>query len=262
MMVDKAKSDKITITPPEGGSVIRNMVVKAVFFLLALIVLAVSCATRQQDEDQFKETIAVSKPRSYTIIEHKNPSEEIPQWLRFYLDSGERPVERTDYTDNYIFVITEKGSGLAALEKWSEYFRIEQDFSQAVFLRMYNRLIAESQGRPDYYLGDFFEVFLKKIAGHIFEGASREDGYWIKISFERFAGEDGVVPDGDGRNSMESADVETDEEYWYYILSKINKTSFEKEIMGLFTAAYSEVKLEKLQAGVVSKLQSALFAEF
>jgi hypothetical protein len=254
---DKPASDKRKITMSEGGPVIRNRLVKAVLFLLAMLIPAVSCVTRQRNEGQFQETIAVSRPRPYTIIGHKNPSEDIPQWLRLYLDAGERLVERTSYADRYIFVTTEKGSGLAALEKWSEYFRIEQDFSQAVFLRMYNRLIAESQGRPDYYLGDFFEVFLKKIAGHIFEGASREDGYWIKVSLERFA-------DGEGGrgNSTESADAETDEEYWYYILSQINKTSLEQEIMGLFTAAFSEVKLEKLQAGVVSKLQSALFAAF
>ncbi|MDR1467795.1 MAG: hypothetical protein LBT00_00730 [Spirochaetaceae bacterium] len=236
------------------------MFVKAVLFLLLEVILAVSCATKQFDESQFGETIAVSQPRSYTIIEHKNLAGDIPQWLQRYLDSGERLVEAAaDYSGDYIFVTTEKGSGLAALEKWSEYFRVEQDFSQAVFLRMYNRLVAESGGRPDYYLGDFFEVFLKKIAGHTFAGATREYDYWIKVSFERDSPADVDAPDESG---AESADSETGEEYRYYILSKINKVLFEKEIMILFSAAQSEVTLEKAQAGAVSRLQNTVLSRF
>jgi hypothetical protein len=236
---------------------------KAAFFLSLGslgIVLAVSCATKQSDEGQFEETIAVSAPRSYTIIEHENPAGDIPQWLQLYLESGERRVEAADdYTGDYIFVTVEKGSRLTALKKWSEYFRVEQDFSQAVFLRMYNRLVAESGGRPDYYFGNFFEVFLKKIAEHLFEGASREGDYWIKVSFER-----GISVDIDAldESGTENADSEPGEEYRYYILSKINKAPFEKELMSLFLAAQSEVQLEKAQASVVSKLQNTLFSEF
>jgi hypothetical protein len=224
------------------------------------VVLAVSCATRQPDEGQFEEAIVISAPRSYTIVEHENPAGDLPQWLRLYLDSGERLVEAADdYTGDYIFVTTEKGSGLTALKKWSEYFRVEQDFPHAVFLRMYNRLVAESGGRPDYYLGDFFEVFLKKIAEHIFEGPSREDDYWIKVSFERDTPADIDSPDESG---AENTGFDSGEEYRYYILSKINKASFEKEITSLFLAAQSEVQLEKAQAGVVSRLQNTLFSGF
>jgi hypothetical protein len=236
---------------------------KAAFFLSLGslgVVLAVSCATKQSDESQFEEAIAVSAPRLYTIVEYENPAGDIPQWLQRYLESGEGRVEAADdYIGDYIFVTVEKGSGLTALEKWSEYYRVEQDFSHAVFLRMYNRLVAESGGRPDYYLGDFFEVFLKKIAEHIFEGASREDDYWIKVSFERNAPASIDAPDESG---TENADFEPGEEYRYYILSKISKDSFEKEIAGLFSAAQSEVQLEKAQADVVSKLQNTLFSEF
>jgi hypothetical protein len=240
------------------------MFVKAAFFLLLGSVLTVSCATKQFDEGQFGETIAVPAFRSYTVIEHKSPAEDIPEWLQRYLASGERFVEAAiDYADDYVFVTTEKGSGLAALERWSEYFRVEQDFSQTVFLRMYNRLVAESGGRPDYYLGDFFEVFLKKIAGHTFEGVSRVDDYWIRVSLERDLSAGIDEPDESGPEAVtQSADSETEEEYRYYILSKTNKASFEKEIMDLFFAAQSEVTLEKAQADAVSKLQSALFAEF
>ncbi|MDR0638906.1 MAG: hypothetical protein LBG27_08425 [Spirochaetaceae bacterium] len=231
---------------------------KAVFFLS--LILAVSCATKQSGEGQFEETIAVPAPRPYTVIEHKNPAGEIPEWLQRYLDLGERLVEAADdYAGSYIFVTTEKGSGLAALEKWSEYFRVEQDFSQAVFLRMYDRLIAESEGRTDYHLGDFFEVFLKKIAEHHFEGASREDDYWLNVSFERDSSAGMDAPDESG---LESAGSETSEEYRYYILSKIDKASFEEEIMNLFSAAQSEVELGKAQAGTVSRLQNALFSGF
>jgi hypothetical protein len=232
---------------------------KAAFFLSLGVLFAGSCATRQFDESQFEETIAVSVPRPYTIIEHKNAAGDLPQWLQRYLESGERFVETAaEYTDDYVFVATEKGSGLSALEKWSEYFRVELDFSQTVFLRMYNRLVAESEGRPDYFLGDFFEVFLKKIAGHTFEGASREDDYWVKVLVERTAADRDALDE----SGVERADAETGEEYRYYILSKINKASFEKEVMRLFTAAQSEVKLEKVQADVISRLQSTLFVGF
>jgi hypothetical protein len=236
---------------------ISEMSFKAALGLLAGMLIAVSCATRQNAEGQFEEAIVLSVPRSYTVLEYKNTSGEIPQWLQYYLDADEKLVETLpDYTNDYIFVVNEKGVGLSALAKWSEYFRIEQDFSHAVFLRMYNRLLAESGGRPDYYLGDFFEIFLKKIAGHVFSGASREDDYWIKVSFERdFADIDTADED------MESA-AEPGEEFRYYILSKINRIPFQEEIMVLFATAYSEVTPDKLQTGVISRLQSTLFSGF
>jgi hypothetical protein len=235
------------------------LTVKPVLGLSLGIIFAVSCATRQYTEGQFEEAITRPPPREYSIIEYQNPSGKIPQWLQFYLDADEKLVETLpDYANDYIFVVNEKGSGLAALEKWKEYFRIEQDFPHAVFLRMYNRLLTESAGRPDYYLGDFFEVFLKKIAGHVFDGASREDDCWIKVSVEREAAAvNDMMEDG-----AESAVVENTEEYRYYILVKINKTPFQQEIMTLFAAAYAEVTMEKPQDSAVSRLQSTLFSGF
>jgi hypothetical protein len=225
------------------AAIIREMSVKAVIGFSAGILIAVSCATRQY-AGQFEEAIKPPAPRPYVILEHKNASGEMPLWLRGYLDKDEQLVETLpDYADYYIFVLNEKSSGFTTLSKWSDYFRIEQDFSHAVFLRVYKRLLAESEGRPDYYMGDFFEIFLKKIAGHAFHGASREDDYWLKVSFEQ-----------------ESA--EATEEYRYYILSKINKNVFQEEIMELFAAAHSEVTPDKLQAGVISRLQSTLFSGF
>jgi hypothetical protein len=230
---------------------------KAVVGLLAGMLIAASCATRQNLESQFEEAIVPPVPRSYTILEYKNAAGELPQWFQSYLDADEKAVEALpDYADYYIFVINEKGVGFSALAKWNEYFRIEQDFSYAVFLRMYNRLLAETEGRPDYYLGDFFEIFLKKIAGHVFDGASREDDCWIKVSFERNPANIDTT-DAD----LESA-AETSEEYRYYILAKINRISFQREIMALFVAAHSEVTQNKMQTGMISRLQSTLFSSF
>jgi hypothetical protein len=227
--------------------------------ILAGVLIAVSCATRQQTEDRYEEAIAPSVPRPYIMLEHKNAAGEMPEWLRCYLDADEKRAEELPaYTGDYVFVINEKGVGLSSLAKWSEYFRIEQDFSHAVFLRMYNRLLTESGGRTDYYLGDFFEVFLKKIAGYDFSGAAREDDYWIKVSLEQgLADTDAADGDGDAENV-----AETREEYRYYILVKANKISLQEEITALFADAYSEVKPDKLQAGVISRLQSTLFSGF
>ncbi|MDR1232177.1 MAG: hypothetical protein LBK61_12365 [Spirochaetaceae bacterium] len=236
---------------------IGKMRLKAGVGILAGVLIAVSCATRQQTEDRYEEAIAPPVPRSYIILEHKNVAREMPEWLQCYLDADERRAEELPaYTGDYIFVINEKGGGLSALAKWSEYFRIEQDFSHAVFLRMYNRLLTESGGRTDYYLGDFFEVFLKKIAGYDFSGAAREDDYWIKVAFEQGAA-DTDTTDGDTENVAETRD-----EYRYYILVKVNKISLQEEITALFADAYAEVTLDKLQAGVISRLQSTLFSGF
>jgi hypothetical protein len=233
---------------------------RQVWFSLGVILLA-SCASQRYVEGQFEEAIAPPQPPAFTVTWYKNPSGELPQWLQGYLDADEKRVETMpDYAEDYVFVTNEKGSGLPALEKWSEYFRIEQDFSHTVFLRMYNRLLAESQGRPDYYFGNFFEIFLKKIAGHTFEGASRVDDYWIKVSVERETAIDEIdLPEAAEAGSVA---LEVVEEYRYYILSKINRTALQQELAALFSAALSEVKLENPQAATVSKLQSTLFFGF
>jgi hypothetical protein len=231
---------------------------KAVAGLSTGILIAVSCATQQQQaEVRYEEAIVPPVLRSYTILEYKNDAGKMPEWLQCYLDADEKRAETLpDYAGDYVFVINEKGTGLSSLAKWSEYFRIEQDFSHSVFLRMYNRLVAESGGRPDYYLGVFFEVFLKKIAGHNFTGAAREDDFWLKVSFEQNVA-DTDITDGNTENA-----VETREEYRYYILARVNKISLQAEIMALFADAYAEVTPNKLQTGVISGLQNTLFSGF
>jgi hypothetical protein len=233
------------------------MCFKAVAGLSAGILIAVSCATQQQAESRYEEAIVPPASQPYAILEYKNAAGEMPEWLQSYLDADEKRAELLpDYAGDYVFVINEKGVGLSALAKWSEYFRIEQDFSHAVFLRMYNRLLAESEGRPDYHLGDFFEVFLKKIAGHHFDGAVREDDFWIKVSFEQ------SVPDTDPTDGDTENVTGTREEYWYYILAKVDKISLQAEIRMLFEEAYAEVTPDRLQNGAISRLQNTLFSDF
>jgi hypothetical protein len=236
---------------------IRGLSLIAAIGIAVGVMVVVSCATRKDVDAQFAETIAPPVRPSYTILEYKDASGEMPLWLQYYLDADEKFVETLpDYADDYIFVINEKGIGLAALAKWSDYFRIEQDFSPAVFLRVYNRLLLESAGRPDYFLGDFFEHFLKKIAGHLFDGAGRVDDYWLKVSYERNSSDADELYD-----ILENGTV-IREEYRYYILAKINKNSFQQELTRLFAAAYAEVTPTKLQEDMLLRLQNTLFAGF
>jgi hypothetical protein len=240
------------------GERARKTALRAAIGFLAGVLAAASCVTRQDNsEDQFKEAILPPVPRSYTILEYKNASVELPQWLQYYLDADERLVETLpEYAGDYIFVINEKGTGFSPLAKWSDYFRIEQDLSPAVFLRVYNRLLKESAGRPDYFLGDFFEIFLKKIAGHRFDGPSREADFWIKVSLEQDPAE------SDDEDEDREIAAGPREEYRYYILAKINRISIQREIMALFTAARTEVTPTALQTGVIAGLQNTLFIGF
>jgi hypothetical protein len=257
---DWRQKPRKTMRPACFYSARNRIFMSAVCFSLVAVALS-SCATKSYIADQFEEAVIIPPPSVYTITGHRDAPAQIPLWLRQYLDGDEQLVEALpDYSGDYVFVVTEKGAKLTGLEKWSGYFRIEQDFSHAVFLRMYSRLIAESNGRPDYYLGDFFETFLKKIAGHLFEGAVRESDYWIKVMFERESALSGISDPGE--NTEEADAVEIIEEYRFYILVKISKAAFQKEIMDLFSAASAEAQLDRSRSGAVARLQNTLLTGF
>jgi hypothetical protein len=234
-----------------------------------------SCATAVVTEEQFRETIILPEPAPYSILSYMDTETgELPAWLAAYLGAGGAPGNDTagllgvetlpEYAGKYVFIIEQRGAALPALQKWKTNFRVNQDFSYAVFLRMYARLLSESEGRPDYFFGDFFENFLKGIAGSSFRGASVEDFFWIKTAFQRriapvFSPEE-PEPD-DELSALEYETYETEEEYRYYILTAINRLDLQRDVRALFSEVKSGI-LEKSHSNAVDRLEAALFAGF
>ena len=265
----------MTRLPPPNNRVgyIFFQIFRKIAVASAILFFCVSCVTTAVTEEQFRETIVLPQAVPYSIISYMDTETgDLPAWLVTYLGAASTSGKDTagllgvealaEYAGRYVFIIEQRGAALSALEKWKAYFRINQDFSSAVFLRMYARLLSESEGRPDYFFGDFFEIFLKKIAGSSFSGASFEDFFWVKTAFQRATTPSFTPEEPEPEETLPSIEYETEEEYRYYILTTINRADLQREIRTLFAESRDGLNLEKFHANAVDRLEAALFAGF
>jgi hypothetical protein len=230
------------------------------FGALALLAAAAACSSSPPVAISFAERIEAAPRAPYRILEYRDGPDAVPRWLGLYLEGGERRIEAAPgYEGRYVFVVSARSANFPTLAMWSGFFRAGQDVGHAVFMRLYERLLAESSGLPDYYLGDFFEAFLKKVAGRRFEGASREDDYWIRVEVEDAAAVDDALPVDEAPRAAGGAWME---EYRYYILAAIDKAELEAAAALLFDEALAGVALPRAQRAAALRLRNNLFAGF
>jgi hypothetical protein len=140
-----------------------------------------------------KQETEESRIETYTILDWQTKTEgqDIPEWVRRFLDGGNREVETMpQYRDRYTFVAASRGSSLEALRYWLEEFNEQQDFPRLAAVRIEERLAGAAVLYPDDEYGDFFEVMVKRASNADYQGIRREDSYWLRRRFYTETGEE------------------------------------------------------------------------
>jgi hypothetical protein len=138
-----------------------------------------------------------------------------------------------------VFIAEQSSANLNVLRQWARNFIPRQDFSQLVFLRVYDRLVKSADDNPDYVYGPFFELLVKKTAVAVWPDASQKDRLWILVR-------------------EEGQDV-----YKLLILCVIETDKLQKELMAIMNGIELDKKtFTRSQIQAVNRIKSGFFTSF
>ena len=171
----------------------------------------------------------------------------LPDWLSAFLGGGIEEAERIDaYTGRYLFIANNQGENFAALNKWAGNFSAEQDFSALAAARIDKRMNASNLMYPDEEFGIFYETFIKNAYGGEYQGAVKEDTYWIKTKVTEGGGENAALP----------------EVFNFYVLISIDKAAMQDAVYNLYSQALSSSAPAGAKAAAINRLRQNFFEGF
>jgi len=178
------------------------------------------------------------------IIETKNGSaRQIPTWLRSFLNGGIDAVEKLDaYGNKYVFIGINEGENITALNKWVEFYTVTQDFPMLAASRIEKRMYLTASLYPDDEYGRFYEALIHNAYNAVYQGAVKEDNYWIKTKSENA-----------GTPS---------ENYKFFVLITIEKNLMQSIIRNMMTKTTADVTMTTIQSNSVNRLRNTFFEGF
>ena len=207
----------------------------AAAFALSLI----ACAGEKEARLEWSPSPADTPVESFSIIDHKPPS--IPEWVSRYEAGGVQAVEAMSaYQNKYVFVSINQGSNANALKLWLSGFSVWQDFPRLVSARVQARFSNATSSYPDDEYGNYFEASVKVTADAVYQGAVREDDFWVLKRY--FLGEDWDI-------------------YEFLILVSIDKITLGTQINALLDTISFE-SLNKEQMIAVNQLRTSFYEGF
>jgi len=217
---------------------------------LSIVLILFSCATRKTnnyfpipDSGIPKDEDIISVDAG-NIIETKNGSaRQIPAWLRSFLNGGIDAVEKLDsYVTKYVFIGINDGENISVLNKWVEFYTVTQDFPMLAAARIEKRMYLTASLYPDDEYGAFYEAMIHNAYNAVYQGAVKEDNYWIKI-----------------RSKNEE---EPSENYKFYVLITIEKNLMQSIIRNMMTKTITDITMTTVQSNTVNRLRNTFFEGF
>ena len=189
-------------------------------------------------------TIAESPPREYTIIDHKNNGEPIPEWVSIWLSGGNSGVETiSTYEDLFVFVHSSEGNNFRALELWRDSFNSELDFPRLAARRIEARF-GRNVPFPDMQYGPYYEALVRASSDAYWTGSRVRDNFWIQKKY---------LP----------SEEEGESESWeFLILVTIEKSLFDSQLEAVFKEISDLSSLTKDQTEAVKQVQDHFFDRF
>jgi hypothetical protein len=206
--------------------------------------LITACFTAPEKPVDLGPVPAYQERNSITeIIDHED---DMPQWVSRYISAGSAGVETLpEYADRYVFVGRQIGNSLEPLRLWEAGFSVERDFPRLVAARIQERFITGGNGNPGDEYGRYFEAVVKNASDTAFQGASRENSFWIK---KRIFAEDGISPAGDI--------------YEYLIMTSIDRETLQQQINMLLITARPDKPPTREQSAASMRLRLNFYDGF
>ena len=235
---------------------------KIILFLL--IVLSIGCGTKKDavmfrpDPVQDKPQEQASLPESWKIINSQNGSPEkgIPTWLRSYLDKGIQGIESLDtYRGKYVFVGENRGNNINVLQQWADGFTTAQDMPRLIVQRVEKRLVASAALYPDDEYGEYFAYLIKKVSDEEYQGADKEQIFWIKQK---------KIPNSrENDENAETPPANDDlERYEIFVLITMDKESLQKTIQKIMADIKTNTAPTRQQKAAINIISQTFFEGF
>jgi len=237
----------------------------AASFLTALFlsILFAACVGQQDKKIIFRPdpaNIPQEETRvfdSWEIINSQNSqSENIPEWVRWYVDNKVNEIEALNkFSEKYIFIGENGGSNFRALQQWANGFTVEQDLPRLITRRVERRLVSSASLYPDDEYGEFFEFLIREVSDGEFLGAVKEQTFWLKRK---------VVSSGETDSDIDTQpNPDTvQERYEFFVLISVDKETLQKQIQEIMTNIKTKIPPTRDQAAVIAKTKNTFFEGF
>ena len=193
---------------------------------------------------------------SWEIINSQNgkSSEDIPEWVRWYIDNKANDIEALDkFNGKYIFIGENGGSNFNALQQWANGFTVEQDLPMLITRRVEHRLVSSASLYPDDEYGEYFEFLMREVSNGEFLGAVKEQSFWLKRKVVSSEETDG--------NTQPNPDT-AQERYEFFVLISVDKKTLQKQIQEIMAGIKTKIPPTKEQAAVIAKIKNTFFERF
>jgi len=195
---------------------------------------------------------------SWEIINSQNSqnSEDIPEWVRWYIDNKINEIEALDsFSGKYVFIGENGGNNLRALRQWANGFTIEQDLPRLIAQRVERRLVSSASLYPDDEYGEFFEFLIREVSNGEFLSAGKEQTFWL---LRRII--NGEETDNDA-NTQPNPDT-AQERYEFFILISVDKGTLQRQIQRILTNIKTKIPPTREQAAAITKIRNTFFEGF
>lgn len=217
-------------------------------FLALFLAACAGDPARQSEGGPETEEDARDEP-VYRLTDYKTRTEGggVPGWVEYYLEGNIAALEAPEeYQDRYVFIARGRGTNFRALEQWARGFSVELDFARLVAMRIEKRFTQAASGFPDSVFGRYFEALIRAASDASWEGAVREDDFWLKGFYQE--------TDGNAAGGGESYD--------FVILVTVDKALLASQIQPLLFGVKPQEPMSRDQLAAVDRVRERFFEGF
>jgi len=221
--------------------------------LLLFVIFLAGCGSRQVRQPPLREEDPeIVRHISWELLDYrdKDNGSSIPVWVQYYLDNNILHIEDFfDYSDHFVFIASNSGTNVNALQQWMNAFSAELDFPRLVAVRMENRFLNAAVLFPDDEYGSFFVALIRAASDAHWQGAVRAEDFWVYRSFVGFDNPETELP-------------ETWERYEFLILVIVEKNILIPQIESILQNVQPSSALSRYQRNAVNRVIENFFDGF
>ena len=194
---------------------------------------------------------------TWEIIKSQNAgSEDIPEWVRRYIDNQGNQIEvSTGFSGKYIFIGENGGSNFSALQQWANGFTVEQDLPRLITRRVERRLVSSASLYPDDEYGEYFELLIRDVSNGEYLGAVKEQTFWL---LRKVATSEETDSDIDAQPNPDAEQ----ERFEFFVLISVDKGILQKQIREIISRIKTKIPPTRNQTTAITKIKNTFFEGF
>ena len=201
--------------------------------------------------------------QAWQIIESQSGSgeDELPAWVRSYLNGGVRRIETLDAYHKYVFIGKNRGDNFNALQQWANGFTVAQDLPRLIVQRVERRLLSAAVLYPDDEYGEYFAYMIKRVSDEEYPGAVKESVFWTKQKRIPTEAETEENADPETENVV-AEHAELTERYEFLIMFSIDQEVFQTQINNIMADIKTTTAPTRDQTTAINKIRQTFFEGF